>query len=359
LRAEGDLFDQFDFVVEYDFAHANNDNNDLQPPSFGNLNGSPAPANVWMQVREVPVLGNVRIGHQVKPIGMTNNTYQGFLPFLERADNQDAFYGPFDGGFALGVSARNWSESERVTWQYGVYRPMTNVYAVALNKGVYGGRVTGLPWYEGEGERLLHVGLGVMAGEVVEDQLRVRARPLLRNGPGFAVPVLVDTGQVPGSRQAIIAPEVAMVLGPWTVQAEWVGQSLTRAVAANGQAQGTVFFHGGYVEVLYFLTGEHQEYDRREGVFGRVVPWNNYRWKRGSACEGCGAWQVGARFGYLDLNDKAIQGGRIYDWTLGVNWFLNPNMKLQLNYVLERRDDPAARAVGWINGVGVRAAYDF
>src|SRR5262249_21273295 len=101
LRIEGDIFDQFDFIVEYDLANADNDNSGLQPPSFGNLNAAPAACNVWMQIRDVPVLGNVRFGNQVKPIGMTNNTYQGFLPFIERADNMDAFYGPFDKGFAL------------------------------------------------------------------------------------------------------------------------------------------------------------------------------------------------------------------------------------------------------------------
>src|SRR3954453_56545 len=109
-----------------------------------------------MQVREVPYLGNVRVGNQVKPIGLTNNTNQAFLPFLERADNMDAFYGPFNSGFALGVSARNWSESERVTWQYGVYRPAINIFGVALNKGAYGGPVTALPVYEDGGERLVH-----------------------------------------------------------------------------------------------------------------------------------------------------------------------------------------------------------
>jgi hypothetical protein len=38
--------------------------------------------------------------------------------------------------------------------------------------------------------------------------------------------------------------------------------------------------------------------------------------------------------------------------------FLNPDMKFQLNYVLEHRDVPRV-AVGWVNGFGVRAAYDF
>jgi phosphate-selective porin OprO/OprP len=358
LRFEGDIYDQVDYIVEYDFAHAVNDGG-TAPPSFGNLTGTPAPANVWMQVREVPYLGNVRFGYQVKPIGMTNNTYQGFLPFLERADNQDAFYGPFDSGFALGLSARNWSEDERMTWQFGAYRPLTNVFGVGLNKLVYGGRVTALPWYEDDGARLVHVGFGTLNGEVVQDQLRVRARPELRNGPGFAVPVLVDTGELPGHRQYTVAPEFAMVLGPWTAQAEWTGQFFTHALDKNGQLQGTVIYQGGYVEVLYFLTGEHQEYDRREGVFGRVIPRSNFRWKKDDPEYGLGAWQIGARFSYLDLNNKAIQGGQVYDWTVGLNWFLNPNMKFQLNYILEHRDAPQGIVQGWISGVGLRGAYDF
>ena len=48
----------------------------------------------------------------------------------------------------------------------------------------------------------------------------------------------------------------------------------------------------------------------------------------------------------------------MYDWTAGLNWFWNPNMKVQFNYILERRDQPGV-APAWINGVGVRGAYDF
>src|SRR5262249_40829962 len=69
LRLEGAIYDQFDYIVEYDFAHANNENSGIEPPSFGNLSSSPVPCNVWMQVRDVPFFGNIRIGNQVKPIG--------------------------------------------------------------------------------------------------------------------------------------------------------------------------------------------------------------------------------------------------------------------------------------------------
>jgi phosphate-selective porin OprO and OprP len=102
-----------------------------------------------------------------------------------------------------------------------------------------------------------------------------------------------------------------------------------------------------------FLTGESQPYDKENGVFGRVEPLHNYHWTKGEGCSGLGAWQVGARFSYLDLNSKAIQGGRIESWTFGLNWFLNPNVTVQLNYILEHRDQPGT-PVSWISGVGVR-----
>jgi phosphate-selective porin OprO and OprP len=358
LQADGELYGQFDYFLQVDFANASNDNSGLQPASFGNLSNDPAPLNIWMQVRDVPCLGYVRVGNQNKTIGMTSNTSSANLPFMERPDNNDAFYGPFDGGYALGITADNWTESERLTWRYGIFQPSTNVFGVALNKYALGARVTGLPLYEDDGMRLIHLGLGYFSGELVESDLRDRARPLLRNAPGFAVPVLADTGEIPGSRQYTIGPEFAMVWGSLTLQAEWAGQFLTDAVAPGGQQQGTVFYHGGYAEALYFLTGEHQDYVKRDGIFGRVVPLHDYHWKSTDCYSSCGAWQIGARVSYLNLDDKAIQGGQIYDCTLGLNWFLNPNFKVQFNYIAEHRDMPGV-PVGWINGFGVRFACDF
>jgi hypothetical protein len=68
--------------------------------------------------------------------------------------------------------------------------------------------------------RLVHFGVGYWGGEIVQDELRDRARPLLRNAPGFAVPVLVDTGEILGSKQYTIGPEFALILGPFGIHAE-------------------------------------------------------------------------------------------------------------------------------------------
>src|SRR5262249_16389476 len=151
----------------------------------GTLTTSPAALNVWMQLRDVPYLGNIRFGNQAKPIGMENNTSAAFLPFMERSDNYDAFYGPFDNGFTLGLTAQNWTESERITWRFGVFQAETNAFGIALDKYELGGRVTALPWYEDEGRRLIHLGLGYLGGEIVQNQLRDRSRTMLRNAPGF------------------------------------------------------------------------------------------------------------------------------------------------------------------------------
>jgi phosphate-selective porin OprO/OprP len=358
LATDGIIFDQFDYALAIDFANASNENDTLAPASFGTLTTSPTPLEVWVGVRDVPLLGHVRVGNQDKPLGMENNTSSAFLPFMERADNQDAFYGPFDNGYAIGISAQDWTESERLTWRYGVFQPATNSFGIALNKYTIGARVTALPWYENDGERLLHVGLGYWGGELVQNELRNRARTVLRNAPGFDVPVMVDTSEVPGNQQYTLGPEVALVVGPFTFQAEYAGQWFIDPIASNGVNQGTVFYHGGYAEALYFLTGEHENYIRREGVFGRVVPLHDYHWKKGDPCHGCGAWQICVRASYLDLNDKAIQGGQLYDFTAGLNWYLCANVKAQLNYIAEHRDMPGV-PIGWIQGVGLRVACDF
>src|SRR5262249_217327 len=147
--------------------------------------------------------------------------YQGFLPFMERADNWDAFQGTDDNGLAIGLTARNHTDNELVTWQYGIYRPLVNNFGIALGKIEWGGRVTALPVFYEDWRGGVAGGRGTLNGELPQNQLKARARALLRNGPGYAVPVLVNTGDIGGSRQYTLSPEFAAVLGPWTIQAEW------------------------------------------------------------------------------------------------------------------------------------------
>jgi phosphate-selective porin OprO and OprP len=306
-----------------------------------------------------------------------------FLDFLERSYLQDAFYGPFNNGFSTGVTVFDYNESETVTWAVGGYKNLNNVFAYETGDNEYAltTRATCVPWSACEDRELIHLGLGASYRGLDQDaapatgNVRIRSRASLRNGPGPLNPVLADTnfaGRLFADNEMLLAPEVAIVAGPWFAAAEYVSGwtnsttfTPTGGVATNA---GQVYFQGSYVEAFYFLTGEHRVYDRHEGRFGRVTPLNNAIFlPNGCGLSGLGAWQVGARYGFLDLRDAGIDGGYITDLTVGVNWFLNPFSKLQFNYILQQVDNTlrdgagnvTAENDGELQGFGVRFAHDF
>src|SRR5690606_7764957 len=122
------------------------------------------------------------------------------------------------------------------------------------------------------------------------------------------------------------------------------------------------FFQGGYLQLMYFLTGEHRTFNKKLAALDRVIPNENVFWVRtadGAAAGGRGAWQVGFRYSALDLNDKRINGGLLHAGTIGINWFLNPNAKIQFNYDIAHRGAVKEVAPGLVNSFGTRFAYDF
>ena len=181
--------------------------------------------------------------------------------------------------------------------------------------------------------------------------------------------------------------------GPWSFQSEYFGSWLYNArttgagpLVTNGYQPrpgtnvGTVYYQGGYAEVLYFLTGESRTYSKIEYRFDRPVPHNNFYAIRGggsgrrlSVSEG--AWQIGVRYNYLCLSDGEVNGGVLNGMTLGLNWLLNPNARVYFNYDFTYRDfastpwaknsagaivpSPSYNGSGGIHGLGTRLAFDF
>jgi phosphate-selective porin OprO/OprP len=374
LRVDGTMFGFIDWATEYDFVNTVNDNAGLvgglpnQPPSESNIIDVPAPTDVWVTLTKLPYLGNIRIGNQKEAIGLEHLTSSRFLDFLERSFLQDAYFGAFNNGFTPGIGIFNAICEDRATYAIGIFRNTANPFAFGVGDGELAGtaRLTFLPYYDeaSEGRRLIHLGVAASVREPDGGQTRIRSRASLRNGPGAITTPFADTGTYFSSRQDLAAAEAAMVLGPLLLQAEYVASWNNDArTSATGPDLGTFFSTGYYVEALYFLTGEHREYEKKTGVFGRVIPNRNFFAKDDQGCRrGPGAWQLGARYSSLDLRDSGIDGGVIQDVTLGTNWFLNPNMKFQFNYIFMYRDAPdilGPLANGWIHGFGARWAMDF
>ncbi len=371
LRADGTIYKTIDYVVEIDFVNNVNDNAGLvgglpaQPSSAANVVNVPAPTDGYFTFRETPLVGNVRVGLQKEPIGLEHLTSSRYLDFMERSFNQDAYTGPFNNGFTPGVSAfNNFGEDQRGLWHVGAYKNVANVFAYGVDDGAYAfdSRLAYLLWNECEGRQLLHVGGSYSHRDPLGNAVRIRSRGSLRNGPGALNPVFADSGTFLADSQDLYAAEMAMILGSFQLQSEYIASTASNATNGGGN-HGTYFTNGYYVMASYFLTGEHREYDKKSGAFGRIVPHRNSRWCPTDCSEpGYGAWQILVRYSNLDLTDSGINGGQIQDYTAGVNWFLNPNMKIQANYVFTDRNSlgsPNAPGAGGIHGFGMRLAHDF
>ncbi len=357
IRIDGTMYETMEWAVEYDFFNA------IRVDDIDRA--VTAPTDLWWTFKEVPWFGNIRVGNQKPAMGFEHLVSSRFLPFMERSYNQDTFYGGAFNGFWPGISAfDSYGADELGTWNTGLFKPTNNVFAASASDGDYAvfARTTRLLYYECDGESLLHIGGSVAQLSTVRDRTVLRTRDAIRTGLATSWPVPASTGPVVGDDMQWINGEVAAVYGPWTFQSEYLVSYLHDAAPILGNvvqsAVGTAMYQGGYAQLLYFLTGEHDNYNKGTGVFDRVIPHENFGWFR--KC-GAGAWQVGARYNYLDLNDDGLDGGILHNGTFGLNWFLNPNMKIQFDTMATHRDAPFVNDLGdgWIYGFGIRFAQDF
>jgi phosphate-selective porin OprO/OprP len=395
LRIEGTMWEVIGWVAEYDFANlANASNIPGNPPGFpSNLQGPPGQGplvavpeftDVYMTITKMPI-GNFRVGNFKEPIGLEHLTSSRWLDFMERSYNQDLFYGPFNNGFMPGTMLFNWREDERATWALWAGPNQSNLFGYHIGNDFAGtARMTFLPFYDeaSQGRYLFHMGGSASIRRPDQLQDRFRARGNLRSGPPSTVnPNYLETGAFAANCQEELNGELLTIWGPWEIQAEYLGTWLQNArqdayntslppaqaallpATSNGQ---TVYFQGTYVEALYFLTGESRPYDRRAGVPTRIIPNSNFFWVRTDKGTrlGMGAWQVATRYSFSDLNSfngggNGINGGMLNAATLGLNWFLNPNVKFQFNLDYTHRSQVAAAGPGNIKSAGVRMAMDF
>jgi phosphate-selective porin OprO/OprP len=355
IRIDGTMYEHVEWVAEYDFANTVENDNGTSTQTIG----TPSFINAWIGINDLPLAGTIHVGWLKEPIGFDFINSGRWLNFMERTPGTNSFFTRSVGALLL-----NKSENERLTWAFGIFHSENDNFGFGFGDGQYAevGRITWLPVYEDEGQRLLHLGLGAKHGHLDSNQIDFRGRPSVRTMPGSQEPALADTGAIGGSNQDILDVEFAAVYGPWTLQSEYYCTFIHDSIFPNkpppeGAPLGTLFYQGAYLEVLYFLTGEYQPYDRKLATFGRVIPRRNFNIWSGEP--GCGAWQVGIRYGYLDLQNKGVNGATLNDLVLGLNWFLNPNAKLQWNLAIDHRESTPPGSSGWTYIFGGRVAVDF
>ena len=303
------------------------------------------------------------VGQQKAPYGLEANTSDAVNSFLERGMANAAFGAV---GAERRVGATVAYQTDKLNATFGVFGSGEAVQRTeATPDETYGvnARVTWDPIWDTNKD--LHLGASAfkVAGITSHTISGLGDRPGSRVDGGRLVSININgtapSGGIPtGARNATYyGLEGAGVFGPFSVQGEYNHLSIDRFGAAP-----TVNVDGYYVFGSWFLTGESRTF--KNGNVDKLKPFRDF-----SPGGGWGAWEVLARYDVLDLTDAGFQsiGGKAVNrkgqtWTLGLNWYLNPNLRITANYIRFKGENsplvfppPAAAA---LNGPGTTAKGD-
>jgi phosphate-selective porin OprO/OprP len=267
----------------------------------------------------------IRAGNFKTPFGLETLTSSRYITFTERAliDN-------FSPDRRVGIAASHWGSR----WQAsgGFFGPALEDTVDTIGQDqTYSliGRVTALPF--ADGDNIVHIGAAAAtmqpnaatsADLSDANRWRVRARPETHVNRGR----FISTPQVRNvDRADLYGLEAAATFGPLSAQAEYNTETLRRTVSSLPEPR----YDGGYVYVSWFATGDHRPYDRASGEFTRVIPKSSK-----------GAVELAARYSAMDLNDfdAGVTGGNEKIVTLGVNWYINANVRIMTNYLFVNND---------------------
>jgi phosphate-selective porin OprO/OprP len=200
-----------------------------------------------------------------------------------------------------------------------------------------------------ESDRFAISGLGLGIAATYTDQDGTAAQPLL---PAFRTPAQSTffryrTGATPtlaAGERTRIAPQLYYYVGSFGLLGEYtqVSQDVSRTTS-SGLRDATLDTTAWQLAASWFLTGE-------EATFRGFKPGSIFSLENGT----WGAFELVGRYHELSIDDDAFIGGadsfadpavsarKATAWALGVNWYLNENLKWVLNYERTRFDGGAA-----------------
>jgi len=317
LRVDGNVRENSTYVIDLDFA----------------ASGHPSFRNVLVAFHELPVAQNVQMGYFKQSLGMQAMTRATDLRFMERT-----LPFAFDPFRQTGIGAfGNWAD-RRMSWSVSTFGFPTDSFGVTTGEALgtsWATRITALPVYEDEGANLVHVGGGYTYITPADETARFAIQPgFFVVDPGnpdasTSVPTFVDTGPIHTSTYHVMNAELAANFWVFSLHSE-------ATFAVVNQIDGpTLNFSGAYASAGYVLTGEKYRYSRRHAIFPKITPDEDF-----SINGGIGAWELTAGWSYINLNDQNIQGGRLNNVILGLNWYVTPYGRFQINIIPGRLNDP-------------------
>jgi phosphate-selective porin OprO/OprP len=325
IEMSGEVGDRVEWAAAYDFGGGRT-----------NFRG------LYVGMKDLP-FGNLRIGQMKEPFSLEQLTSSNNIPFIERSVKAAQ-----DPAYNAGVMIYDAPFGERTTWAIGAFRVGTDDLEVSRGDGEWAttARITGLPLCDDEGDDYVHLGLAASRRNPTDSLVSFSSRPEANLAPAY-----VSLSNLPADDVDLIGAEAAWVRGPLTMSAEYAQASVDAPSGATAEPT----FSGYYAMAGWFLTGESRPYNKSGGFFGAIKPRENAFGKE----HGWGAWEVLARLSSLDLTDDGVDEGELSDVTLGVNWYLNPNTRVMVNYIMADLDPTEPAPDGDTDILSVRVQFNF
>ena len=294
LSLSGKVFGDWRFRYEQDFAADQDDQI----------------KDAWIAYQGIERL-RIRAGNQQEPQSLDELTSSNAITFMERA-----LPNALVSGYSLGLSAETWGDDW--TAALGLFEGTIRSREDDVDQG-WG--LTGRAVYApalGSKQRL-HAAASLAYREPPgDDRVSFSTLPEVH----LSDRRLVSTGTLNDVDHTLTSGiELAGLWGPWSLQGEYLRTDLMRDTRED------VAFQGWYIFGSWFITGEQRAYDPRSGTFAPARP--KGKW---------GALELAVRYSVLDLDDGPITGGEERNWTLGLNWYINRNMRVMLNLVAADAD---------------------
>jgi phosphate-selective porin OprO/OprP len=262
----------------------------------------------------------LKLGFQKFGFGLEATGSSAQLAFLERASTDT-----FSPERAVGASWLYEGANYNFTAGYGV-TALINDDDLNEKQDVANTRFTMTPIKNSD--HLLHIGASALYTKNNSNMLenRYRARPNTK-----ATDRTIDTGKFDADSTQHYGVEAAYQHRNLLVQGEYI---MANVDLLDNDDATSASFNAYYVQAVYVLTGEQWAYSSKKGKFKTVAP------DSAISAGGYGAWELAARIDVTDFDDADadILGGSKTDYVVGVNWYLENNLKAQLNYVHTQAD---------------------
>ncbi|MDZ7717529.1 MAG: porin [Balneolaceae bacterium] len=289
IGVNGSLLEKWDGRIEVDFAEGDVSPNDFRLRRSFNHGG-----RLW--------LGQFKV-----PQGLNELTSSNNITFIERAANSniitDAWrmgiayeYSGSHGGMKSMIFGRALGEKSSIEGDMPLGIALRGIYTPKLAGGT------------------VHLGGSVVYEDLKDNRsIKFSDRPEARDSKGgkALISLAIENPNLNSTLKKGL--EAAYLLGSFSLAAEYL------QVNVDLKSAGNPTFGGWHLQSSYIFGGKRTYSD---GTFDGVKLDNQ-----------TGAWEIGARLSYMDLNDSNYIGGKQRNITVALNHYAAANLRFMLNVI--------------------------